>query len=107
MFARWVVLTVKTGKKIETVKKVQQEILPILEKCNGFLGVIPLDLLDEPLKVYAISLWEDRRDGERYETESFAAVTRILEPFLVLPPVVKHCTVDKAIPKKLVTTAGA
>jgi hypothetical protein len=39
MFARWVVLTLKTGKKIEAVKKVQQEILPVLEKCNGFLGV--------------------------------------------------------------------
>ena len=107
MFARWLVLTVKTGRKTQTLKKVQQEILPILEKYNGFLGLLPLEPVDEPLKIYVISLWEDRREAEKYETESFAAVTRILEPFLVLPPVVQHGTIDETITKKLVTTVAA
>ncbi len=107
MFARWLVLTVKTGMKPQTLKKVQQEILPILGKYDGFLGLMPLEPLDEPLKVYVISLWEDRRDAEKYERESFAAVTHILEPFLVLPPVVKHGTIDASIAEKLATAVPA
>ncbi len=107
MFARWVVFTVKTGKKIQALEAVKKEILPMLEKCNGFSGLMSLEPLDEPLKVYVISLWEDRRDAEQYEREGFVAVTHILEPFLVLPPVVKHGTIDKTITRKLVTTVGA
>lgn len=53
-----------------------------------------------------MSLWEGRRDAEKYETEGFAAVTHILEPFLVLPPVVKLCTVDETIPKKIAMTVS-
>ncbi len=78
MFARWLVLTVKTGKKIEVLEAVRKEILPMIEKYNGFLGVIPLEPSDEPLKVYVMSLWEGRRDAEKYERESFAAVTTSL-----------------------------
>jgi heme-degrading monooxygenase HmoA len=107
MFARWLVLTVKRGKKIEVLEAVKKEILPIIEKYNGFLSVLPLEPFEEPLKVYVMSLWEDRRDAEKYERESFAAVTHILEPFLVLPPVVEHCTVVETIPKKVAMTAGA
>jgi hypothetical protein len=45
MFARWLVLTVKTGRKIEALESVKEEILPMIEKYNGFLGVIPLEPL--------------------------------------------------------------
>ncbi len=107
MFARWLVLTIRTGKKIEALEAVQEEILPILDKYNGFLGLIPLEPLDEPLKVYVMSLWEGRTDAEKYERETFAAVTHILEPFLVLPPVVKRCTVNETVTEKLAIAVSA
>lgn len=107
MFARWLVLTVRTGKKIEALEAVKEGILPVLVKYSGFFGLIPLEPLDEPLKVYVISLWEDRCDAERYERESFAAVTLILQPFLVLPPVVKLCYIDETVTTKKFMAATA
>ncbi len=50
--------------------------------------------------------YEHRRDADVYEKESFAAVTHILEPFLVLPPVVKNGAIDERIPEKLVSAVG-
>ena len=88
MFARFLEMTVKPNKKTELMKKVKEEILPILKTYNGFFVLIPLDVETEPTKFYAISLWQAKLDAEKYEKENFPKVKTIVEPFLTMPVVV-------------------
>src|SRR5579862_7973811 len=106
MFARFLEMTVKPEKKPELIRKVKEEILPILKKQTGFVDLIPLEVETEPTKFYAISLWHEKMDMEKYAKEHFPKVKPILEPFLTAPVVVKHCKVDETIPKKLIATVA-
>ncbi len=78
-------------------------ILPILKKCNGFSDMIPLDVEAEPNKFYAISLWREKADAERYEKENLPKVKA--ELFLTMPIVVRLCRVDETIVKKVIAAA--
>ena len=106
MFARFLEMTVKPEKKPELLRKMREEVLPILKKYNSFLDVIPLEVETEPTKFYAISLWHEKLDAEKYEKENFHKVQAIYEPFLTTPIVVKHCKVDETIFKKAITVAA-
>ena len=105
MFARFLEMTIKPEKKTELTRKLKEEILPILRKHKGFLDVIPLEVEAEPTKFYSISLWHEKQDAEKYETENFPKIKAMVEPFLTEPIVVKRCTVDETITKKLVAAA--
>jgi hypothetical protein len=61
----------------------------------------------EPTKFYAISLWHEKADMEKYTKERFPKVKAMVEPFLTAPIIVKHCTVDETIPKKFIAAAMA
>ena len=105
MFARFIEMTVKLEQKSEFLKKVKEEILPILTKYE-VVDLIPLEIETEPTKVFAISLWQDRKTFEKYEKEVYPKVKAILEPFLVVPPVVKICKVDTTIREKVLAVAA-
>lgn len=107
MFARFLEMTIKPEKKAEFVKKMKEEIFPILKKYNGFFDLIPLEVETEPTKFYALSLWHEKHEAEKYERENFTKVQTIVEPFLTAPILVKYCKVDETIPKKFVTAAAA
>jgi len=107
MFARFLEMTIKPEKKAEFVKKVKEEIFPILKKYNGFFDLVPLEVETEPTKFYAISFWHEREDMEKYTKEHFPKVKAMVEPYLTAPIIVKHCTVDETIPKKFAAAAVA
>ena len=46
-------------------------------------------------------------DLEKYTKGHFPKVKTMLDPFLTAPILVKHCTVDETITKRLVTAAVA
>jgi len=106
MFARFLEMTVRPEKKPELVKKMKEEIYPILKKYTGFFDMIPLEVEAEPTKFYAISLWHEKLDAEKYEKENFPKVKTILEPFLTIPVVVRLCKVDETITKKFTAVAA-
>jgi heme-degrading monooxygenase HmoA len=103
MFARFVELTVKPDKKPEFIKKMKEEIFPILKTYKGFFDLVPLEVETEFTKFYVVSLWNEREDMEKYTKEHFPKV----EPFLTAPIIVKHCTVDETIPKRFVAAVAA
>ena len=107
MFARFLEMTIKPDKKPEFIKKMKEEIFPILKTYKGFFDLVPLEVETEPTKFYAISFWHDKADMEKYAKEHFPKVKMIVEPFLTAPTVVKHCKVDETIPKKFVTAVAA
>lgn len=105
MFARFLEMTVKPGMKPQLIDKIRGEVLPILKKYSGFIDVIPLEVETEA-KVYAVSLWHDKLDAEKYDKENFAKVKAIYEPFLTMPLVVRLCKVDETIFKKAISIAA-
>jgi len=106
MFARFLEMTVRPEKKFELIRKMKEEIHPILKKYNGFFDLIPLEVETEPTKFYAISLWHEKLDAEKYEKENFPKVKTILEPFLTMPVVVRLCKVDETVTKKFRAVAA-
>lgn len=94
MFARFLEMTVKPGKDAELLKKLREEVVPILRKHSGFIDVINMEIETEPTKVFAISFWKDKLDAEKYAKETYPKVKAIEEPFLSAPAVVRFCKVD-------------
>lgn len=107
MFARVCELHIKPEKKAELLNLERDVILPMLEQYDGFFDLIPLELDTHPRKFFAISLWHDERDAEKYHKECFPKIYDMLEPFLVAPISVKHGTIDETISKKFVSTVAA
>ncbi len=95
MFARLLEMSVKPEKKPELIRKIRDEILPILTKYKGFIQAIPLEVETEPTKFYAVSLWHEKLEAENFHTENYSKVKAIYEPFLTMPIVVKNCNVDE------------
>lgn len=85
MFARTFEFNFKSEYKHELLKKVREEVLPILRKQTGFFDVLWLEATNEPQKFVAITLWTSKLDAERYDKDYFAKVKYILEPFLASP----------------------
>ena len=106
MFARFVELTVKADKKPELLKRMREDIMPVLKTCRGFFDLIPLEVEAEPTKFFAVSLWHEKYDAERYEKEYFPKIKQMIDPFLTVAPVVKLCRVDATIPEKVITVAA-
>lgn len=96
MFARFLEMTTKPGKKTELIRAIENEVIPIFQTYKGFFDVIHLEVETDPTKIYGITLWRDRTDLERYTKESFPKVQNILEPYLAVPIMVRHCTTNEA-----------
>jgi quinol monooxygenase YgiN len=107
MFARVCELHIKPEKKEDIISVERDVILPMLEHYDGFFDLIPLELDTHPRKFFAISLWRDERDAEKYAKECFPKVYDMLEPFLTAPISVKSGTIDETITKTFVTDVVA
>ncbi len=107
MFARFLEMNVKSDQKPELIKKMREEILPILKTYKTFLDVIPLDVEGEPAKFYVLSLWHDKTEMERYTKEQFPRVKALVDPFLTTPITIKNCMVDETVPRKFRTAIAA
>ncbi|HEU0047168.1 MAG TPA: hypothetical protein VFQ43_06160 [Nitrososphaera sp.] len=108
MFARILEFELKLEKKEEFVKKVKNEILPMLRKQIGFLEILPLfpEKIREE-KVLNISLWATKPDAERYERELYPKVQEILRPYLITPATVKSYVLESTLCEHFVETLAA
>ena len=102
MFARIVEIAPKIEKKDELIYTVRQEILPILKKQPGFLELLPFLPENEAERMFAITLWTEKRDAERYVRETYPKVEQLLKPFLTVPVKVRMYTVETSVCKHLV-----
>lgn len=89
MYARILEFVPKLEKREEFIKVIDDEVLPILEKQNGFLDALVLFQIHSE-KAIAISLWTERTYAEPYEREWFPKVREILKSYLTVPIIVKH-----------------
>jgi heme-degrading monooxygenase HmoA len=104
MFARVLEVIPKAEKKEEMIKTIRLEVLPLLKKEPGFIELMPLlpEAVKDPMVV--VSLWNAKRDAERYVESAFPKVEQVLRPFLAVPLTVKTFAVEATICQHLIET---
>ena len=70
-FARNVHFQIKNGKEKEFAGLFENEVLPMLRKQNGFQQELTLV---NPSGSVGISLWDDRKSAEAYQTSTYPQV---------------------------------
>ena len=106
MFARKVEFDLLVNKKDEFLRKVREEILPIMKRQAGFIDIIGLTHEIKVEKGLVISLWETREHAMKYEQEVFPKVTEMLKPYLMKPFVVTPCTVETTISEHILASVA-
>jgi hypothetical protein len=78
MYARHVSLNLKPNQQREELTQMfEREILPLLQKQNGFTDEITF-LSPDNKQVVAISLWERRENADVYNRETYPQVLKTL-----------------------------
>ena len=77
MFVRKVSVRLKTDGAGDFIRKMEDKIIPLLRKQQGFLDELTL-ISQSGKEVYAYSFWENSADAERYEQAAFPQVTSLL-----------------------------
>lgn len=107
MFTRVVELTSKPGKSKELSNAIQDTVVPILKKQNGFVDEVVLVSNAEPDRVLALSFWNAQADGERYHREHFKNISETLRYLLGAEPVVRTFDVHASSGMKIVAGRAA
>ena len=94
MFTRLVEINTKYGKTREVADIIQQKVLPILNKQQGFIDEIMLLSTTELNRIVALSFWRTAEDAELYRREQFLKVEEMLKPMLEVAPKIHTFDVD-------------
>ena len=82
-FARNVHFQIKNGKEQEFTTLFENSVLPTLKKQNGFREELTLVNKDGAC---GISIWEDRKSAEAYETSAYPEILKTLNPVIAGAP---------------------
>ncbi len=77
MYARHVSLNLKPNQREELTQTFEREILPLLQKQNGFTDEIAF-VSPDGKQVIAISLWERKENADIYNRETYPQVLKSL-----------------------------
>jgi heme-degrading monooxygenase HmoA len=89
MYSRHVSCTLKSIKQEELVQMFDREILPLLQKQNGFNDEIAF--VDQDRKqVLAISLWDNKESAEAYSRDTYPQVLKTLSRVIEGSPQVRN-----------------
>jgi hypothetical protein len=77
MYARHVSFNLKAIKPEEITQTFEKEILPLLQKQNGFTDEITL-VSPDGKEAIGISLWERKEDADMYSRETYPQVLKAL-----------------------------
>jgi quinol monooxygenase YgiN len=85
-FARNVHFQIKNGKEKEFTRLFENDVLPILRKQSGFQEEVTLV---NPNSAIGISLWDNRKSAETYQTAAYPQVLAKLTPVIEGTPKVE------------------
>ena len=81
MFARNVSIHLKANMLSDYARAFEKDVLPLLRKQHGFKDEITL-AGPGGIDVTVISLWEERRDADTYNTNMYPAILKTLARFI-------------------------
>ena len=85
-FARNVHFQIKSGKEKEFTTLFENEVIPMLRKQSGFQNELTFVNPDEAI---GVSLWDNRKSAETYNTSTYPQVLAKLNQVIVGTPTVK------------------
>jgi heme-degrading monooxygenase HmoA len=94
MFACVVECQSKAGRSEQVGNKLENDILPILQKQRGFVDLLTLSDKTNPERLVCISFWISREDAEEYHLQHHYTITDILKPVLESPPTLETFAVN-------------
>ena len=106
MFSRIVTMHLKPNRVAEFTKNLEERVLPILRKQEGFKDEFCL-VAPDGLEAVAISLWDRKENAESYRSTAYPQVVQALTDFLVETPQTKHYNVTSSTFHKITAKATA
>ena len=107
MFGRIVEFTPKPEMKDEIVNVLRKEVLPILKKQRGLMEFLPFVPETKTEKWITVTLWDEKRDADRWEREGYPHVEGILKLYLVAPAICNYYNVETSLCTHLVEALTA
>jgi len=95
MYARNVTLHLKANSAPEFTRKLENDVLPLMRKQNGFKDEITF-VAPNGTDALAISLWEKRENAEAYGRDTYPAVLTSLSTIVEGTPTVEAYEVSNS-----------
>jgi quinol monooxygenase YgiN len=106
MFSQIVTMHLKPNRVAEFAKNLEERVLPILRKQEGFKDEFCL-VAPDGLEAIAISLWDRKENLESYRTTAYPQAVQTLTDVLVETPQTKNYDVSSSTFHKIATKATA
>src|SRR5260370_16408433 len=108
MFARTVTVRLKSNAVADVNKGLENEIVPIVRRQEGFRDELTL-VTPDGTEAVGISLWDNKQNAEAYQREAYPEVQKLLSKSTEGTPQVKAYEVSYSTLAKVArgTTAGA
>jgi len=106
MFSRNVSIHLKPNSVAEFTRTLDQEIIPLLRKANGFQGEIAF-VAPNGTEALGISLWDRKENAEAYSRETYPAVLKALAKVADGTPQVQINEVCNSTFHQIAARAGA
>jgi hypothetical protein len=105
MFARRVSLQLKPNSATLLTEKMENEILPMLRKREGFQDEMTF-LSQEGTRAFGISLWDRKESAEAYVRETYPQIEKILAPLVEGSPEIRTYNVSNSTFHKVAATVS-
>lgn len=106
MYTRIVEVNCKPGKARELCQMVQDKVVPIMRKLDGYRDGVLLISQSDSDRVLSISFWNSRQDAERYQREQFPKIIDSLRDLCVAEPQTQTYDVALSTSHQITTKAA-
>ena len=95
MFSRILTMSLKPNCVAEMTKAVEERVLPLLRKQEGFKDEM-FFVSPDGLEAISVSLWDRKDKAEGYSSTTYPQVLQLLTDYLVKSPLVKTYNVTNS-----------
>jgi hypothetical protein len=107
MFARVVECQSKVGRSEQVGSKLNNDVLPILQKQPGFVDFLTLSDKTNPAGWCASAFWTSREDAEEFYRQHYDTITEVLKPILESPPTFETFAVNASTAHRIAVARAA
>ena len=107
MYSRHVSMHLKPNTRAEFTQTIEKEIIPLLQKQQGFQDEITFHAPGAGTEVVAISLWEQKENAEAYHRGAYQEVLKTLAKVVDGTPEVRNFEVATSTFDKVAVAAGS
>jgi quinol monooxygenase YgiN len=107
MYTRIVEITSKSGKARELCNTIEEKVVPILKKQDGFVDETVLVSDAEENQVLGLSFWNNKENAERYHREQYPHVHEMLKHLLASDPVIRTFDVQSSTTHRITARKAA